>query len=411
MKLEHHIPFDKDFLLEQQIAEHAFDKRETEDFRKLFEILEHYFHYDSFNFIQQIKRNYASFDPDKSHEERLKLAGKSEYNLFKNSLLQVVERSKYLQIDQAKIEEAINNSDLVSLKIHVNFDDFKEYAIYGRGLHKTTEKVPRFYFWKKEVDIEYYQRVLIFIRFHDAEYFKNKKQNIHKLPFTPGCIILKMFKRVPVNDLETIFPNAIPRMALKDKLLMWIPGLFGGVSLLSTKVIPPLIALYAAYKSGEMENTAKSKDSLTQGLVALGVLGAYLFRQYSDYLNKKLKFSKTLSDSVYFKNLGNNSGVFPALIDSSEEEELKETILAYAFLNKSNQPLTAEELDVQIESWFLSTLNVSIDFDVKGALQKLEKIGLGTQHNSRWKVLPLKEALARVDKVWDSIFDYNQGTT
>jgi hypothetical protein len=61
MKQEQYIPFDKDYLLEQQIAENIFDKKETEDFKKLFEILEHYFHYDGFNLIQKIKRNYTLF--------------------------------------------------------------------------------------------------------------------------------------------------------------------------------------------------------------------------------------------------------------------------------------------------------------------------------------------------------------
>ena len=408
MKPEHHIPFSKDYLLEQQITENTFDKKETENFKKLFEILEHYFHYDGFNFIQNIKRNYASFDPDKTKEERLKLAWKSDYSVFKNSLLQVLERGKYTRIEKRMLDEALNNSDLVSLQIHINFDDFKEYSIYGRGLKKTTEKVPLYYFWKKEVELQYYERVIIILQYNDEAYFANKKINVDKLPFSPESILLKMFKRVPVHDLETIFPNAVPKMSLKDKLLMWIPGIVGGISLLITKVIPPLIAIYAAYKAGEMSNIEESKNTLTQGLIALGLLGAYLFRQYNDYLNKKIKFSKMLSDSVYFKNLGNNSGVFPALIDASEEEELKETILAYAFLNKSKDPLTAEELDEQIEFWFKDRFQLILDFDVKGALEKLQKTGLGIESNGKWTVLPLEKALIRVDEIWDNIFNYNQ---
>jgi hypothetical protein len=58
--------------------------------------------------------------------------------------------------------------------------------------------------------------------------------------------------------------------------------------------------MYGAYKSGEILDLDKSKTSLTQGLIALGVLGAYLFRQYSNYVFKKIKFSKMLSDSLYF---------------------------------------------------------------------------------------------------------------
>lgn len=408
MKQEQYIPFDKDLLLEQQIAENTFDKKQTEDFKKLFEILEHYFHYDGFSLIQQIKRNYATFDPDKTPEERSKYIGKSQLPVFKNTLNQILERGNYNQIDQATLDAAINNSDLVGLQLKINFDDFKEYSVYARGMGKTTEKIPKLFLWEKEVEIEYYDRVIIYIQYNEERYFKNKKINSDKLPFTPGCVIIKIFKRVPKNDLETIFPNAVPKMSVKDKLLLWVPFVVGGVSLLSAKVIPPLIVMYGAYKTGEILDLDKSKTSLTQGLVALGVLGAYLFRQYSNYVSKKIKFSKMLSDSLYFKNLGNNSGVFPALIDASEEEELKETILAYAFLNKSQQPLTADELDSQIELWFKNKFQLTIDFDVEDALKKLKKIGLGIETNGRWAVLPLDKALIRVDEIWDGIFDYNR---
>lgn len=408
MKREQYIPFDKDLLLEQQIAENSFDNKEKEDFKKLFEILEHYFHYDGFNLIQKIKRNYSSFDPDKAQEERSKYIGKSELSVFKNTLKQVLDRGNYNQIDQTTLDEALNNSDLVGLQLKINFDDFKEYSVYARGLEKTTEKVPKFLFGEKEVDIEYYDRVIIYIQYNDASYFENKKINIDNLLFTAGCVILKIFKRVPKNDLETIFPNAVPKMSVKDKLLLWVPFVVGGVSLLSAKVIPPLIVMYGAYKTGDILDLDKSKTSLTQGLVALGVLGAYLFRQYSNYVSKKIQFAKMLSDSLYFKNLGNNSGVFPALVDASEEEELKETILAYAFLNKSQHPLTSDELDTQIEMWFKDKFQLILDFDVEDALKKLKKTGLGTETNGYWTVLPLDKALIRVDEIWDGIFDYNQ---
>ena len=268
---------------------------------------------------------------------------------------------------------------MIGLNLAIDFEDFKDYGLYVRGHHKTSEKITKFFLWKKEIEFEYYDRVMIYLNYKDAAYFNEKKVGLSTLSFDPGCIVLKVFKRVPKNDLETIFPNAIPKMSTTDKLLFWIPGLGGGISLLSTKVIPALIAMYAAYQSGESLNLLNSKTHLNQGLIALGILGGYLFRQYNSFVNKKIKYSKMLSDSLYFKNLGNNSGAFYSLLNSSEEEELKETILAYAFLNRSKNPLTADELDIQIESWFSENLNTDLDFDVEDALFKLKNIGLGNR--------------------------------
>jgi hypothetical protein len=408
MKREQYIPFDKEFLLEQQIPECTVGKKGAEDFKKLFDILEHYFHYEAFNLIRKLKQNYALFDPDLNPKERAEYIDKSEFSIFKESLIKVLERGNYVSVDQETINEAFRHSDLIGLKLAIDFNDFKDYGLYVRGYHKAREKVTKFFIFRKEIEFEYYDRVLIYLNYKDANYFNKKKVHLSKLPFDPECIVLKIFKRVPKNDLETIFPNAVPKMSTTDKLLFWVPGIGGGISLLSTKVIPALIAMFAAYKSGESLDLLNSKTALNQGLIALGILGGYLFRQYSSFVNKKIKFSKMLSDSLYFKNLGNNSGAFYSLLNSSEEEELKETILAYAFLDRSKYPLTAEELDNQIESWFKTKLNTDLDFDVEDALFKLKNIGLGIETNGKWEVITLDKALIRIDEIWDGIFEYNQ---
>lgn len=408
MNRERYIPFDKEFLLEKQIAEYSSSEGEAENFKKLFDILEHYFHYDAFDLIRKLKQNYALFDPDLNPKERSGFNGKSDFKVFNETLLKVLERGNYSHVDQETLNKAFKNSDLIGLKLAIDFNDFKEYGLYVRGHHRTKEKVAKLIFWKKEIEFEYYDRVMIYLNYNDEEHFNQKKIPLSKLPFDPGCIVLKIFKRVPKNDLETIFPNAIPKMSTTDKILFWVPGIGGGISLLSTKVIPALILMYAAYKSGEALDLLNSKTALNQGLIALGVLGGYLFRQYSSFVNKKIKFSKMLSDSLYFKNLGNNSGAFYSLLNSSEEEELKETILAYSFLNRSKKPLTPDELDFQIESWFKTKLDTDLDFDVTDALLKLKKVGLGIETEGKWEVIPLDKALIRVDEVWDGIFDYNK---
>ena len=207
--------------------------------------------------------------------------------------------------------------------------------------------------------------------------------------------------------METIFPNAEPKMSLTDKLLLWIPGIGGGVPIISAKVIPALLKIESVYKSGNLLHLQNIKTSLMQAGVALGVLGLYLFKQYKGYVNKKNNFKKMLTDSLYFKNLGNNGGVFHSLIDASEEEEMKESTLAYSFLLQNNQSTSAEVLDQQIEAWFTQEFKCHLDFDVKDALAKLQHIGLAKEHNLQWTAIPIEDAIKRVDEIWDGIFEYN----
>jgi hypothetical protein len=408
MRRENYIPFSKEFLLDQQIAAFAEDQKKVEDFKKLFDIIEHYYHYETFNLNRNLKQNYGSFDPDLSVKERERYIGKSDYLIFKETLLKVLKNGNYRRVEQEILDKAFKESDLIGLKLSIDLNAFKDYELYVRGQHKTKEKVKKYIFWKKEIEIEYYERVMIYLNYNEADYLAKKKVKLGKTPVDPGAIVLKIFKRVPKNDLETIFPNAIPKMSTTDKLLLWVPGLFGGISLLSAKVIPALINMYEAYRTGEAIDLLNSKTSLNQGLIALGILSAYCFRQYNNFVNKKIKYSKMLSDSLYFKNLGNNSGAFYSLLNSSEEEILKETILAYSFLYRSKDPLTAEEIDDQIETWFKIKLNTDLDFDIKEALLKLKNIGLGIENDGKWEVIALENALIKIDELWDNAFNYNQ---
>jgi len=408
MTRENYIPFNKEFLLEQQITSFSEDKKKTADFKKLFDIVEHYYHYEAFNLNRSLKQNYALFDPDLSEKERKAFIGKSDFSVFKETLLTVLENGNYHRIDQETLDKSFKNSDLIGLNLLIDFNAFRDYEFYVRGHHKAKEKVRSYFFWKKEIEIAYYDRVMIYLNYNEADYLSNKKVKLGKMPIDPGTIALKIFKRVPKNDIETLFPNAVPKMSLRDKLLLWVPGVFGGISLLSAQVIPALINMYEAYQTGETIDLLNSKTSLNQGLIALGILAAYCFRQYNNFINKKIRYSKMLSDSLYFKNLGNNSGAFYSLLNSSEEEVLKETILAYSFLHKSPHPLTALELDHQIESWFTTHFNTELDFDVTDALLKLKNIGLGVEKEGKWKVIAVEQAIVQIDELWDGVFDYNQ---
>src|SRR6187402_720878 len=146
MKREHYIPFDKEFLLEEQLAEYAGDEKQAEDFKKLFDIIEHYFHYEAFNLIRNLKQNYALFDPDLNPQEREAFAGKSDISLFKETLLKVLDRGNYSRVDQETLDKAFQDSDLIGLKLAIDLHVYKEYGLFVRGHHKAKETVSKFFF-------------------------------------------------------------------------------------------------------------------------------------------------------------------------------------------------------------------------------------------------------------------------
>ena len=95
------------------------------------------------------------------------------------------------------------------------------------------------------------------------------------------------------------------------------------------------------------------------------------------------------------------------MIDLSEEQEVKEALLAYSFLQiEGDQNYTMESLDDRVEAWLQATFSVTVDFEVRDALGKLRNLGLLHEEEGRLSVIPPKEALIRLDEIWDGLYDF-----
>ena len=183
----------------------------------------------------------------------------------------------------------------------------------------------------------------------------------------------------------------------------------GGTVVLVTKlgVSLLLVATLLAYWLGmrEQEVQISSQQLLALGL-GMGVFGSFIFKEWSKFKNRKLKFMKALADNLYFKNLDNNAGVFHHLIDAAEEEESKESILAYYFLLISPEAITAEQLDTRIETWFADKYDFHIDFEIEDALKKLLRFGLIAESGDLYTVTALEQAQKRLNDKWNHLFEF-----
>ena len=116
---------------------------------------------------------------------------------------------------------------------------------------------------------------------------------------------------------------------------------------------------------------------------------------------------KALADNLYFKNLDNNAGVFYHLIDTAEEEEFKEAVLAYYFLLTAGEPLTKSALDQRIENWLADRWDCHIDFEIGDAIHKLQRLKLIAVDDAYLRCVSLPEARQQLDTIWDNYFSYN----
>jgi len=393
------IPYRKRDIIEMLLQEQTLPEPDTGPFRQFCELLQSIFHFDYHQRLENLKDAYAPLNPDRDTVAPIGISQSSASD-FARQMESLLERANYEKLTDADLQQALQENSLFKLQLHVDFDDFEEALLFTRGEHSKQETLSSaFGLFKRTVSFSNFDRVVIYIKL-------KADTALQQRPDRRGITMLKLFQNVPRADIEMLFPNTRLGMRLIDKLIIGVPALAGGIIALSTKVGASLILLSGllGYWLGLSAEPVELSRATALALVAgLAALGSFIWKQFSNFKNRKLQFLQSLTENLYFKNLDNNAGVFYRLVDDAEEEECKEAILAYFFLLSSPEPCTRDALDQRIEAWFLNKWDCRLDFEIGDALDKLVKLGL-VSGDSHLQAVPLAQACQVLDKRWDEYF-------
>eukprot|EP01130_Rhizamoeba_saxonica_P013717 TRINITY_DN5891_c0_g1_i2.p1 TRINITY_DN5891_c0_g1~~TRINITY_DN5891_c0_g1_i2.p1 ORF type:complete len:443 (+),score=90.28 TRINITY_DN5891_c0_g1_i2:420-1748(+) len=172
-------------------------------------------------------------------------------------------------------------------------------------------------------------------------------------------IFIKMFRDIPMADLEIIFPEKFVALRPLDFILFAITGIVGIISAL-------------------LKFTEDGDDFLALtcffGFVMLAL------KSFSDYKMNMYYYQSVMLGSLYDKCLDNQHGVILYLMEQLKAQEVKEVILLYYFMVHKGAS-TENTLDLLIEDFLLMVGNtldeeIVIDFEVDDALNKLVELGL-----------------------------------
>jgi Protein of unknown function (DUF3754) len=380
------IPFSRADLVQMCLAEAGLEDAQRAAFQRVCEQLEQHFQREFHDIKQQLKSAYAPLDPDTDTRLVREFGDDGAASRLGQTLEQVLDRANYEKVSREQLERAFDQASLFDLKLFVDLDEFEEALLFTRGATAREEQVSQLFgLWRKKVQFINYDRVVIYIRFRqdvDAESTLGGCQ--------PGSTMLKLFQNVPGADVEMLFPNTRVGMRLVDKLMIGVPALVSGGLVMTTKLGATLVllgSLVGFWLGLSSEPVKLDKAALLVLLAGVGALGGYLWKQYSSFRNRKLRFTQALTENLYFKLLDNNAGVIFRVLDEAEESECKESLLAYCFLAAAAKPLSAEELDGRIEQWFEQRWQCRLDFEIGDALAKLEKLGLARDSGTGWEVI------------------------
>jgi hypothetical protein len=341
--------------------------------------------------VSPIKAKFAQIDPDSEFPPDQGVDEAQLASDIASGFDQLCKAANFRLYSENDLADAMAEASLVPVTTQVAFNDFSRIQVFYRGDDFIDVEVPR-RFGSRRVQVDNLRRVAMLLEVRQGRYFEALGVSSAELGIEPGKTYLFLYKNIPRNDLELLFPNVKVSMTLSDRLLFWVPAGLGLVPL-AIKVLPGLVLLLGAAAAmlvgpEAVEMFGVSIDSNLQVYPALAaattlalLLGGFAVRQYSSYKHRRLKFLKRVTDTLFFKHLATNGAALSTLADIAEQETVKELLLILYALKVSSTPLTRGELDSSVEEWVRTNLHAEVDFDVDKTLANMVHLE-GSEHNA-----------------------------
>jgi hypothetical protein len=393
---DHYIPLRPADLVRKLGDEPSVTIFEREQFRQFCQLVEATIHHEYHTHLQSLKANYAPFDPDAdaaagqdlTDDERA-LRCRKLFDEFDTLL----SRANYRRLSRDRIEDAVRSPTVSGLRLALDLDVFERLEIYVRGdcaLPRAGSS------WSQVVGRLPVPRTVPSFR-RLALIFRLRERSPLTDPLDTRAVVLKLFKDIPQEDIETLLPGSSIRIGVIEQAKIVIPTLSGlGLTLFKLLKGAAAVAVAEIY-----------------GLLAfLGLIGGaigYGIRSFYGYLRTREKHQLHLTRHLYFQNLDNNAGVIYHLLSEAEEQEFREVVLAWWLLWRGGLAgATPQQIDEAAERWLSERCGITADFEVSDALDKLRRYGLARETVGRWRAVSVEQALDTLDRAWDEQFDYHQ---
>jgi hypothetical protein len=377
---EHYIPLRRSDLVDLLAGELA--EPESALFRRFCNLLADRVHVEFHRLFEELKNDYAPFDPDSDTKVLIELdpvERQTRADQLFHALDRLLARANFRKLSEEEVLACQRGASPWGINMSVDLTAFERFAMYVRG-RTEGQRILRSWrtvFRQKTLTAEVYQRLMIVLQ-------QRPHKRLGKEPDTRS-VYLKLFKDIPTNDLEMLIPGGRLMMPTFERGKLGL-SIISGLVVLAWQFLKPLFVIAKAAAGG-----AAAFGPF--GLIA--ALFGYGYRQYYGYQFSVKTYNLQLAQSLYYQNLDNNAGVLFRLLDAAEEQECRETILAYYFLLVAGDQ-TELQLDDRIEAELERLAGVRVDFEVADALRKIERVGLGAPANGRWNVIPLERAIERL---------------
>ena len=322
-------------------------------------------------FERIITRSYAKINPDRETIDILNSdpPTASDFEDLNTKIQHMLEKANFERLSDEQVRTAVEAGNTRGMKVKLDPEGLEEMAIWVRGrstapYHRRTLRRPI----KGETSpIAIFNRLAVITR-----------------PAGEPNIQLRLFKDIPIRNVEALLPNANVRMGLRDAVMM-VGGGAGAVWTVVTKILA--VGLVAA----------------TQLVWVIALpLGGLFWKVFSGYRRAIKDRDSNRAKHLYFQSLGANRSAIHRISFMICEEEIKEAVLLYRFcLDVENDGRSTTEADVkaEIEDYLRELTSIDVDFDVNDAIETLTRLGLW-KDRAELRVMGISEAPAKLETHW-----------
>lgn len=367
--------------------------------------LERHRNHDYRLLAQEMRRVYLPFSPDNDTvkvedyppDEREEMEAR-----LAELTTHLLTRANYTELSTEEINEILNVQQAYSLHIEVDLSEYDLLQVFVRDVYLTKHEVRRpetAYILKYTYDSRIYRRLFVLLKLKSAEDKAAelvKRENIpwktamkrvlkrrKHLPQKTSAdnIYIKVFKDMPEDDLQILFPLRTVQFRPFDKMKFYATA--GGGTLF-----------------GIFSTTGKVVAA-TNPIAALGALagfGGLLARQISGFFNQRTRYMMELSQKLFFHNLANNRAALTLLLDRAEEEDVKEDlILLYFLAGETIEEGDLAERKARIEATIMERYSLALDFEIDDALRRLLQDGVVRRDGTQLTFASFGEAAAHYE--------------
>ncbi len=336
---------------------------------------EHVILQEAATFRRRVGRRYETLNPAREtivHEEDAESEVlDAEIEALRTMVAYLLDKANYEPLEEGQLEATLHLASTHGMRIRVNPDRvaFLDLYVRGRATRSRTVRTIRAPFRGEERSIEIFRRLAVVYRGAEATQ-----------------VALKLFREIPLEDVEALLPHAEPQMTRLDKLKI-IGGGLGALGGVATKLWAVLVK-GAAIASGFLWAAIIAAI----GLSVRSILG---------YRHAKHVRASQMTHHLYYQNVANNAGVLDQLLSSIGHEELKEALLGYAMLYADSSIKDMATFRASANTWLRETFDVHVDFDAEDAHESMTRLQLWSDADV-WRVVEPGEAIRRLDARWMS---------